>query len=291
MKIIAVWKNPFTVLKRGVVVCAEVLLGSFIVQFPQILFAAPAVVAEPWHVTERTAHSRVWESVDLVADPVSGRMTPQKHRFVELATGMHYDAGGTWAESEEKFEITPQGHAVAAKGQHKVTLAANINAGASVDLLTPDGQRFLSNPMGLSFFDSATGKNVLIAEVKDCVGEQVAPNVILYRDAFDTVKGAIRYTYTKAGFSQDIILHQNPGSPADWGLDPATTLLVMYTELHGPQLPQQAVTLTATNQGKGTAGFWSDASWARDRLLRAAGTGVRESLRGVSAIGRPRFPG
>ena len=105
-----------------------------------------------------------------------------------------------------------------------------------MELITPDGQRLLSNPMGLSFRD-ASGKNVLIAEVTNCIGELVAPNVIVYPSAFDTLKAGIRYTYTKSGFSQDIIFYQNPGSPSDYGLDPATTVLEMYTEFFSPPAP------------------------------------------------------
>src|SRR5262245_44582374 len=158
----------------------EVFLVSLLSAFAPNLWAAPAVVAEPWRVAARDPHSAVWESVHQVTDEVTGATREEKHSYVELATGLHYvnPATGQYELSEEKFVITPQGDAVAAKGQHQLRLAANINAGASVDLVTATGQRIRSNPMGLSFFDSASGRNVLLAEVKDCPGEQIAPNVI-----------------------------------------------------------------------------------------------------------------
>src|SRR5947209_1708669 len=147
----------------------------------------------------------------------------------ELATGLNFLNPETqrWEETVEQFEITPRGYAVARKGQHQAILAPNINSGGSVDLLTPDGKRFLSNPMGLSFYDIATGTNVLIAEVKDCTGKFIPPNIILYDDAFTDIKGALRYTYTKAGFEQDVLIYDDSGigSPADYGLNPSTSLL------------------------------------------------------------------
>src|SRR5262245_37808338 len=124
-----------------------VLLVSSLFTFGPNLRAAPAVVAEPWQVTARDAHSAVWESVHQVTDEVTGATREERHSYVELATGLHYvnPATGQYELSEEKFVITPQGDAVAAKGQHQLRLTANINAGASVDLVTPSGQRIRSN--------------------------------------------------------------------------------------------------------------------------------------------------
>src|SRR6266498_1426297 len=184
----------------------------------------PSVTAGPV-VVESGPHHRVWQTVTLDA---TGQTNVSS--YTELATGLNFwnQATGKYEPSKEQFQIVADGSAIATNGQHKVILAPNINSGGSVDLLTPDGARFLSNPMGLSFYDVATGTNVLIAEVKDCVGQFIPPNVILYDDAFTDIKGAIRYTYTKGGFEQDILIYNGLGSPADYGLGPATSLLEMY---------------------------------------------------------------
>ncbi len=115
--------------------------------------------------------------------------------------------------------------------------------------------------MGLSFRDLASDKNVLIAEVTNCVGELVASNEVVYVNAFDTVKAAIRYKYTKADFSQDIIICQNPGTPADYGLNPDTTVLEMYSEFFSPPTPtvhpesdnDQTLNFGQTQMGRGSA--------------------------------------
>jgi hypothetical protein len=92
--------------------------------------------------------------------------------------------------------------------------------------------------MGLSFRDLASGKNILIAEVKDCEGQLVSPNVIVFPDAFDNVRAALKYTYTRHRFEQDVILYENPSLPAD--IDPETTVLEMYTEFFDPPTPETA---------------------------------------------------
>ncbi len=191
-------------------------------------------------VVERGPHHRAVQTPRTERDE-RGELIVLTNSHVELATGLHYrdSATGQWQESSGAFEVTAEGHALARRGQHKVILAPNINSARSVDLLMPDGNRLVSNPMGLSFFDRASGKNVLIAEVKDCIGELVASNIVVYPDAFDTIKGAIRYTYTISSFEQDVILFEDPGSPSKYGLDPNSTTLEFYTEFHHAPAPRE----------------------------------------------------
>jgi hypothetical protein len=68
------------------------------------------------------------------------------------------------------------------------------------------------------------------------VGEQVAPNVILFADAFDNVRAALKYTYSRERFEQDVILYENP--PVPEGLGPETSVIEMYTEFFDPPEPE-----------------------------------------------------
>src|SRR5256885_13220222 len=121
----------------------------------------PSTLGTPT-VVEAGPHERVWQTVSV---DEAGQTNVSF--YTELATGLNYwnPATGQYEESKEQFQIAKDGSAIATNGQHQAILAADINSGGSVDLLMPDGHRLLSNPMGLSFFDTASGKSVLIAEV------------------------------------------------------------------------------------------------------------------------------
>ena len=86
-------------------------------------------------------------------------------------------------------------------------------------------------------------------------------NQVIYPNAFTGFKADVRYTYTKAGFEQDIVLRQQPPTPESLGLDPDTARLQVMTEFFSaPQpniasaaLPTQAgVSLTDESLGFGT---------------------------------------
>ena len=204
--------------------------------------ASTAPAAEPAAtIVERGPHHRIWHWTTPEDWPGGARLARQ-HRVVELATGMHYWAGDRWAESQELIEPFPDG-AVARHGPHKAIFAPNLNTRDAIDLEMPDGQRLRSHILGLAYTDSASARNVLIAEIKDCVGEILPPNQVLYRDAFNDIKADVRYTYTRAGLEQDVLLHQAPPSPAIFGLDPATTRLEVYTEFTDPPQPAKSMVL------------------------------------------------
>ncbi|MDB6020106.1 MAG: hypothetical protein JWR19_4595 [Pedosphaera sp.] len=199
----------------------------------------------PYAVKSRDANQRIWERVTAQTSP-DGNVTYQTNSYTELATGMHYRKDGQWVESSEEIQIAPDG-AVATHGQHQVAFAANINTAGAIDLTTPDGKHLRSHILGLSYFDPTTGKNVLIAELKDSIGELLpTKNQVLYADAFTDFKADVRYTYTKAGFEQDIILREQPPLPTEWGLNPATTRLEVLTEFLNP--PAAKVKSQSTNR-------------------------------------------
>ncbi len=198
--------------------------------------------AEP-RIIERGPHHRVIERTVTETLP-DGRTIQRKSSYTELAQGMHYLKDGQWVESKEEIEIF-NGAAVARQGQIQVIFAANLNSPGAIDLLATDGQRFVSHVLGLIYTDYVSGRSVMIAEVKDSIGALTAPNQVTYPDAFEGDCAAdVRYTYTRAGFEQDIILRTAPPSPAEWGLDPETTRLEVFTEfLAIPEARATSVTL------------------------------------------------
>lgn len=190
------------------------------------------------NVAERGLHHKVVRSLATLTNS-DGRLAYRTNSYTELATGMHYLEDGEWKEARELIEPFDSG-AIARYGQHKVNFAGNLNSAGAIDLEMPDGNRLRGQVLGLAYYDSASRKSVLIGEVKNCQGQIVASNQVVYADAFTDVRADVRYTYTRAGFEQDIILRVQPPSPAEYGLDPRTTRLQVITEFLNPPTPAKS---------------------------------------------------
>jgi len=192
-----------------------------------------------YSVVERGGHHRIWERLETEPG-LDGQTVQRPLRYTEMETGMNYWENGTWNESKAEIEIVAD-HAAAAKGQHKVIFAPNVTDPELIFLETPDGKEFRSRIFGLSYFDSSTGKAVLIAEVKSSEGQLLPPNRVIYPDAFDDVRADVEYIYTKACFEQNIILRTQLPLPAEYGLNPQSTRLQVLTEFFNPPVPAKSV--------------------------------------------------
>lgn len=107
---------------------------------PRLTPTGPTDDTSRFTVTERGPHHRVWERVEWVSAP-DGKPVEQRHRYVELATGLHFqNERGEWEEAQEQIEILPNNAGAAAmKGQHKVIFPPEITAGL-IEMQTPEGQ-------------------------------------------------------------------------------------------------------------------------------------------------------
>ncbi len=216
---------------------------------------APRDVAKgPYSVVERGAHHKVWERIEVELAP-DGTQVEKRKSYQELATGMHFkNERGEWEESKEEIEILPNdAGAIAAKGPRKVIFPVEIKAGI-IEMQTPDGKWLRSRVWGLAYFDASSGESVLLAEVKESDGQLVGDNVVVYPDAFTDFRADVRYTYTRAGFEQDVVLRENPPAPQDFGLNPATTRLQVLTEFVEAATPQK-ITSQAGGLSDQTLGF------------------------------------
>jgi len=190
-----------------------------------------------YKVVERDGNTRLWQSVTLETNEVG--VIARTNSYVELATGSAHLVNGQWVESTDKIQITPTG-ARATNSQHKVEFLGNINSAGAIHITLPEGDKHLvSTPIGLSYFDTESGNSVLIAELKDSVGQILPPdNQVLYPDAFTDISADVLYINGRSGFEQLIVLRQQLPSPADWNLDPETTVLQVITEFFNPPVPQ-----------------------------------------------------
>ena len=134
-----------------------------------------------------------------------------------------------WTPSHETIDLLPPGGAFAAAathGQHSARFPLDIATGV-IQLSGPGGEQLTSRPVALFFEDD--NNSVLIAILTNSVGELVGSNEVVYPDTFEGAAASIRYTYTKAGFEQDIVVQGHLPDPAALGLVPARTKLGVLT--------------------------------------------------------------
>jgi hypothetical protein len=194
-----------------------------------------------FHVVERGANHKVWQS-ETYEQGSNGKTVTHIHSYTELGTGLHYWQGGQWLESQEQIRVLADGSAAATRGQHQVTFPADIYQG-TIGLSTPDGVQLQSQPVGLSYDDGK--QTVFIAVLKDSTGQLAITNQLVYPNAFSGVKADLQYTYRKSGFEQDVVLRQQPPSPASLGLNPVTTRLQVVTEFFNTPDPAQDANVSA----------------------------------------------
>ena len=70
------------------------------------------------------------------------------------------------------------------------------------------------------------------------MGLVVGANQVIYTNAFDGLNADIETTYTLDGFQQNIVLREQPPSPSNYGLNPATTFLNVITRFLKAPTPQ-----------------------------------------------------
>lgn len=209
------------------------VLGSLALAFTVGSAATPSAAVHT--VVERGAHYRVWSRVGWVTNRLA-QAVAKTNSFTELATGLHRWQDGRYVDASTGIESFAGG-AIARQGQHQVVFASDLATAGAIDLQTPDGKRLRSHLLGLGYYDEASGKSVLFAEVTNSLGVVVPPNQVVYRNAFSGVRASVRYTYTLAGFEQDVVLEERPPAPEQFGLSAKTTRLQVFTEFLSPPAP------------------------------------------------------
>jgi hypothetical protein len=189
-----------------------------------------------YQIGKQGANYRNWQKITQITDAQGSTTYQTNLAYVELAGGLNYWDGEQWRESKAEIDGYTGG-AIAQYGQTKVIFANNLNTVGAIDLQTSDGKELRSHVLGLSYYDSSNGKNVLIAQVKDCRGQIAGSNQVVYANAFDGVSADVSYTYRRGSFEQDVILEAQPPAPEAFGLNPATTELQVLTEFDSAPAP------------------------------------------------------
>jgi hypothetical protein len=188
-------------------------------------------------VTERGPDWKVMQKTEMVNG------TNRVHRYTVLGNGLNrQDASGNWVECNPSVQRFPAG-VVCTGASYSVILNQNLNHQGSVDFETSDGQRIVSHPLAIGFFDPESGQRVWLAQLNDCRA-QVFSNKVVYANAFTNggLQATVVYTYGSGQFHQDILFTKMPDvTPADLGMGKLARLEIA-TEI------MQAPGITKTNR-------------------------------------------
>ncbi|MBL9168588.1 MAG: hypothetical protein JNN07_12665 [Verrucomicrobiales bacterium] len=189
--------------------------------------------AQELQVVERGPHHQVLNRITSFLDE-NGKAFQRTNRITELANSLCFLPDGPdaqWELTREEFQVFENGF-VADQGPMRLILAGNVNTANAIDLVTSDGKRFEISPVLLAMRDG-TGQSVLISEIQDSQGQLIAPNVVLYENAFPGA--AIRISYSREGIEQDcIIFDDSDFHPEAYGLIAESTTIELWSEFLSP---------------------------------------------------------
>lgn len=213
-------------------------------------------------IIERGMHHRLWQTVSSSIDE-NGNMNYQTNSFTELCSGICYEENGKWYDSVEEIELHPDG-AFAQKAPHKVFFSPNLNEEGAVELISPEGMRLKGGPLGLAYYDKEKHQSVWIAHIQDCKGELYSSNQVVYRDAMDGILCSVRYTYKLGSFEQDVILHEAPPPPEEYGFSSETTFLEVISDFQ--EIPEDFTIRQHVSEAKSEAGKVVGKDWEDNQL-------------------------
>jgi hypothetical protein len=188
-----------------------------------------------WHVGARDGCSTEHLATEWITNAATQEVSARNHRFVEVGAGLNYvDESGEFQPSQDLIELMPDGSAASLHGPTKIRFHPNIHTG-ELTITTRSNRVFQTHILGLYWYDPITGNRSLISLTQDSIGELLPPNQIVYKSAFASVRGSIRFTCTHAGFESDIILEQDLRLPA--GFSPDSARLEVWHEYIGAPTP------------------------------------------------------
>ena len=191
-------------------------------------------------LTERQPHARSWSWITWETGPAGEQIARTNSSFVEIGTGLCFrDTDGELKDSAEVIVPVPGG-AQASQGQTIVFWPNDLTNGA-IQIQMPDGKKIATSPRFLAYADD-TGKSVLIGEIKECQGQIVAPNCVLYEDVCpDDIKGVtLRFTYHLWGLEAEVLFTEElPAGPEAFQMsaEPGKCALQMWTEWFTEEQP------------------------------------------------------
>jgi hypothetical protein len=187
---------------------------------------------ESWATTPIDWTSSVRYAAPSGTKEQNGAVSNQLRQVIQVAAGLNYiDSSGLWKPSQNRLQFLQDGSAAFLEGPNKVYFGPVLGDtdARAITVVTRSNVVLKTRPIGIYYFDLASGKEVLLAPLAaSTAATAVATNRFLYKGAFasEILRADFQVTCTKAGIECDTVLTSKPkGEPSAYGLNPSTTLL------------------------------------------------------------------
>ena len=192
----------------------------------------------PYQIAARDLNERLWQrAIPISTNADTGSVYYKTNQFIELRDGVCHRVGDQLVDSSEEIQITAEGGQMT-NCVYSAFFNSQLNSQGAVSVTLPEGGIISTRLIGLAYFDSTSKQSVLLSELGDSTGQLLpSKTAVVYPDIFPNDFACdCKYSLTKAGLSQDIVLRQQPPDPSSVGMTNGsqTVWLQILTELFNP---------------------------------------------------------
>jgi RHS repeat-associated protein len=186
-------------------------------------------------VTHVDANTSIHQVVRTKLDK-QGHEISVTNKYTVVATGLNVQApDGSFAPASTVIEAQRNGGAVAQQARHKIFFKPDIADANGPIRFVSGGRTFVSRPLCISYWDSRTGKSVLISEFRSTAATLTpGDSKIVWKDCATDFKCNLVIDNKLSGMDQCLEILEEPPAPSAFGLNNDTTRLQLITEFFNP---------------------------------------------------------
>lgn len=190
------------------------------------------------NVIRRDADTAVQETVHTELDARGNSINITNH-YTTIANGLNIKTeNGSYVPASTAIDLQQDGSAVAQHTQHRVEFRPDITDVNGPVSFTRGDLKLVSRPLCVSYYDTATGQSVLIAEFRSTAATLAqGDSKIVWPDCTTDFKCNLIVENQLSGMDQCLEILEQPPVPADFGLNNDSTRLELITEFLTPPQP------------------------------------------------------
>ncbi|MCD6386392.1 hypothetical protein J7M23_11520, partial [Candidatus Sumerlaeota bacterium] len=218
-----------------------------------VSLSEPCLISSEEDLSQRNQTTRViinhyeQDILDTAGNP-TGEKVSYDRKIIIKADGLCYDAqdytanpkaSPLWEPAVPEFTPADPGKSgiafTALRGVIQVSISTDIAQSYPLECGFKHRNKAYTLKMGiagLGYYDSESGKVVVVKEPESVPAEQTESNRLLYRGIFGDIAD-VEYVYERGRFKQNLIINSLAGlpGPAYFGLNPESTYLVIISRL------------------------------------------------------------